>query len=230
MSDRRTGMRGSSDMTISDKALARLRTLVNSGRAAVLTMELQEGVVGTAALMQSLVAEVNELGVRETAGELCKAARLRSVPVVHCVAENRPDGRGATENCAVFAMNNRLRRETGHTPIDQGTPGAALIAEVGPEPDDIVISRMHGLTPFTQTSLDQILRNLGVDTIIVTGVSVNIGIMGTVISAVDLGYNVVLVRDAICGVPRKYTDAVLEHTMALLATVVTFSDLQVAWQ
>ncbi|MFM7871951.1 MAG: cysteine hydrolase [Actinomycetota bacterium] len=215
--------------SLNDKAMSRLRTLVNGGHAAVLTMELQEGVVGREALMQSLVEAVDAGGLRGIAGEVCAEARRRNVPVVHCVAENRPDGRGASDNCAVFAMNNRLRRDTGRTPIDIGSPGAALIPELGPEPDDLVVSRIHGLTPFTQTSLDQILRNLGVDTVIVVGVSVNIGIMGTVISAVDLGYNVVLVRDGVCGVPREYADAVLEHTMPLLATVVTSADLRAAW-
>lgn len=215
--------------TMSEKSMIRLRGLVTSGRAAVLTMELQEGVVGSEALMQTLVEEVNELGVRKVAARLCHEARQRDIPVVHCVAENRSDGLGATDNCAVFALNNRLRRETGSTPIDSGSPGAALIAELGPEPSDLVVSRIHGLTPFTQTSLDQILRNLKIDTIIVTGVSVNIGILGTVISAVDLGYNVVVVRDGVCGVPRHYAQDVLEHTMSLLATVVRCDDVVSAW-
>lgn len=214
---------------LSEKSMTRLRGLITSGHAAVLTMELQEGVVGSQALMQTLVEEVDALGVRDVAARLCRAARQHGVPVVHCVAENRSDGLGGSDNCAVFALNNRLRRDTGSTPIDIGTPGAALIAELGPEPADIVVSRLHGLTPFTQTSLDQILRNLKVDTIIVTGVSINIGILGTVISAVDLGYNVVLVRDGVCGVPRHYAEAVLEHTMALLATVVHSEDVIAAW-
>ena len=214
---------------LSEKSMTRLRGLVTSGHAAVLTMELQEGVVGSKALMQTLVEEVDALGVRDVAARLCRAARQHGVPVVHCVAENRPDGLGGSDNCAVFALNNRLRRDTGGTPIDVGTPGAALIAELGPELSDIVVSRVHGLTPFTQTSLDQILRNLKVETIIVTGVSINIGILGTVISAVDLGYNVVLVRDGVCGVPRQYAEAVLEHTMALLATVVHSEDVTAAW-
>jgi nicotinamidase-related amidase len=214
---------------LSEKSMTRLRALVTSGHAAVLTMELQEGVVGSKALMQTLVEEVDAMGVRDVAARLCRAARQHGVPVVHCVAENRSDGLGGSDNCAVFALNNRLRRDTGGTPIDIGTPGAALIAELGPEASDIVVSRVHGLTPFTQTSLDQILRNLKVDTIIVTGVSINIGILGTVISAVDLGYNVVLVRDGVCGVPRQYAEAVLEHTMALLATVVHSQDVAAAW-
>ena len=34
------------------------------------------------------------------------------------------------------------------------------------------------MTPFTSTSLDQILRNLGIRTVVATGVSVNLGVFG----------------------------------------------------
>jgi nicotinamidase-related amidase len=126
-------------------------------------------------------------------------------------------------------MNNRLRRETGTTPIDQGTEGAKLVSELGPDDRDIVVPRIHGLTPFTQTSLDQILRNMSIRTLVVIGVSVNLGIFGTVMSAVDLGYNVVIVRDGVCGVPREYAEAVLENSLSLLATIATANDVIAAW-
>ncbi len=212
-----------------EKQMNRLAGLLIPETTAVLTMELQNGVVGTGALMAALVEEVERVGVRPTAGRLCTAARDRGIQVVHCVAENRADGRGATDNCKVFAMNNRLRRETGSTPIDQGTDGAKLVAELGPDDRDIVVARIHGLTPFTQTSLDQILRNMSIRTLVVTGVSVNLGIFGTVMSAIDLGYNVVIVRDGVCGVPREYAEAVLENSLSLLATIATADDVIAAW-
>ncbi len=216
-------------LVMDEKQLTRLAGLLVPDTTAVLTMELQNGVVGTGGLMAALVEEVERVGVRPTAGRLCSAARDRGIQVVHCVAENRADGRGATDNCKVFAMNNRLRRETGSTPIDRGTDGAKLVAELGPDDRDIVVARIHGLTPFTQTSLDQILRNMSIRTLVVTGVSVNLGIFGTVMSAVDLGYNVVIVRDGVCGVPREYAEAVLENSLSLLATIATADDVIAAW-
>ena len=214
---------------LDDKQRTRLAELLNSDDVAVLTMELQRGVVGDGALMKALVDEVERVGVRRTAGRLCVAARAKGVPVVHCTAENRPDGIGATDNCKVFAMNARLRRDTGSTPIDQGTEGARLVPELGPESSDVVVARLHGMTPFTSTSLDQILRNMGVRTLVVTGVSVNLGILGTVISAIDLGYRVVLVRDGVCGVPTEYADAVIDNSLSLLATIATADDVIAAW-
>lgn len=215
---------------LDDKQRSRLAALLGTGGVAVLTMELQRGVVGEGALMKALVDEVERVGVRDTAGRLCRAARRHGVPVVHCTAENRPDGVGATDNCKVFAMNTRLRRETGSTPIDQGTEGARLVPELGPEPTDVVVARIHGMTPFTSTSLDQILRNMKVSTLVVTGVSVNLGIFGTVMSAIDLGYQVVLVRDGVCGVPREYADAVIDNSLSLLATVVDVDDVVEVWE
>ena len=43
------------------------------------------------------------------------------------------------------------------------------------------------------------------------------------------GYQVVLPRDAVCGIPADYADAVVDHTLALLATVTTVDDLTAAW-
>jgi len=212
-----------------DKQMTRLRSVMDLKHTAVLTMELQQGVVGEGALMKALVEEVDRVGVRTTAGRLCDEARSRSIRVVHCVAENRPDGVGEIENCKVFAMNARLRRETGTTPIDQGTQGALLVPELGPQPSDVVVSRVHGLSPFTQTSLDQILRNLDIKTLVVTGVSVNLGIFGTVMSAVDLGYNVVIVSDGVCGVPREYAEDVLKNSLSLLATIASADEVIAAW-
>ena len=59
--------------------------------------------------------------------------------------------------------------------------------------------------------------------------SINMGIFGTVMSAVDLGYNVIIVRDGVCGVPREYADAVLENSLSLLATIVTADEVIAAW-
>jgi nicotinamidase-related amidase len=104
-----------------------------------------------------------------------------------------------------------------------------LIPELGPEQSDIVLTRFHGIGPMGGTDLDALLRNLGVTTVVATGVSVNVGITSLVMDAVNAGYQVVLPRDAVAGVPREYADAVIDNTLALLATVTTTRDLIAAW-
>jgi nicotinamidase-related amidase len=105
-----------------------------------------------------------------------------------------------------------------------------VIPEVGVEPDDLVLTRTHGLNPMAGTDLDPILRNLGITTVVVAGVSVNVAITNLVMDAVNLGYQVVLPRDAVCGLPADYADAVIDNTLRLLATVTTVDDLTATWE
>jgi biuret amidohydrolase len=201
-----------------------LRRIVEPASTAVLTMELQNGIVGQDALLPDLVVEVERVGLLDVVRRVCDAARSAGVRVVHCTHESRPDGAGALANCKIFALGERMRRETGHSATEIGRPGADLVDGLE-DPRDIVVPRLTGMTPFTSTSLDQILRNLGIKTVVATGVSINLGVFGMAMSALDLGYQVVVVRDAVAGVPPEFAQAVLDQSISLIATVVTSDDL-----
>ena len=207
----------------------RLASLVAPDSTAVLTMELQRGVVGPGAMMGALVEQVAAAGTIRAAAAVCEAARAAGAPVVHCVVETRPGGAGGSVNCRILGLADKARRERGVAPTEVGSDGARLVPELGEDPRDLVVARWHGLTPFTSTSLDQTLRNLGVSTVVATGVSVNVGILGLCLSAVDLGYQVVVARDAVTGVPEHYSESVMEHSLSMIATIVTSADLARAW-
>jgi nicotinamidase-related amidase len=206
----------------------RLQAVLEPATTAVLTMELQKGVVGEGAMMRALVEELARVDTLDTVRRLCNGARDAGARVVHCTVVARPDGAGSAENCKIFAMSAKARREYGSTATDVGSEGAELIDGLE-DPRDIVVPRLHGMTPFTSTSLDQILRNLGVRTVIATGVSVNLGVFGMALTALDLGYQVVIPTDAVAGVPREYAEAVLEHSLSLIATLTTTEELLALW-
>jgi biuret amidohydrolase len=207
----------------------RLRQLVQPGHTAIVTMELQKGVVGDEAILPALPIAVRECGLLEVAGRVCAAGRANGVHVVHATVSGRSDGAGQAVNCRIFAIGAKRRAEVGHLPTDIGQPGAAVADELDVQPTDIEVSRMHGMTPFTGTQLDSVLRNLGVRTIVLMGVSLNIGIMGAALSALDLGYQIIVVRDAVIGMPKEYGEAILQNTMSMIATVVTADELLTAW-
>jgi len=79
------------------------------------------------------------------------------------------------------------------------------------------------------TDLDALLRNLGIRTLVVTGVSSNIAIPNTVFDAVNLGYQVVVPADAIAGVPASCTAEVIRNSLALVATITTAEALLKQW-
>jgi nicotinamidase-related amidase len=204
--------------------MAELTDLVAPGHTAVVTMELQRGITGDLATMVALREELQARGVIDAAAAVCRGARRAGARVVHCTAVTRPDEAGRLNNCRLLSATAR-----GAHAFEVGSPGAQVMPELEPADSDVEVPRLHGLTPFTGTSLDRVLRNMGVDTVVAVGNSVNVGILGLVLSAVDLGYQVVVPRDAVAGVPAEYGDAVMEHTISLLATVVTGDDLLAAW-
>jgi nicotinamidase-related amidase len=201
-----------------------LSDLAPPDRCAVLTQEIQRGVVGDLSAFPQLAEAAREVGVVPNTARLLAAARARGVPVVHCTAEFRPDRAGSTVNCSLIAA---MLRNPDH--LLAGTPPAELMAALGPEPGDLVSSRLHGVSPFTGTALDTWLRSLGVETVVATGVSVNLGVLGLAIEAVNLGYRVVVPRDTVAGVPRAYADAVLDTTFPLITTLTTVDELLAAW-
>ena len=201
-----------------------LAALLAPAHTAVITSEVQNGVVGERSALPQL-AEAARATVIPNTARLCGAARAVGAQVVHATAERRADGKGSNTNCRLF-----LGVRKSPVALLPGTHEVQVVPELGPEPDDLVLTRLHGLNPMAGTDLDPVLRNLGISTLVVTGVSVNVAITNLVMDAVNLGYQVVLPRDAVAGLPADYADAVIDNTLALLATVTTTDDVLAAWE
>lgn len=87
-------------------------------------------------------------------------------------------------------------KKLGHA----GAPGsrdAEFLPELQPVGDEIVINKTAG-SPFISTNIAYVLRNLGIRTLVVTGVVTTGCVLTTVTDAADSGFHVVLVEDA-CG-------------------------------
>ena len=190
---------------------------------AIVTQECQGAVIGPNAGLAVLAEEARRLALPNIV-RLLPAARAAGVRVVHCLVQRRPDGLGSSHNAKIFAIGR------GDVEIRPGTPGAALLPELGPEPADLVLSRWHGVGPMGGTDLDAVLRNLGVSTIVVVGVSLNIAIPNVVMDAVNAAYRVVVPRDAVAGVPTEYGVAVIANTLSMLATITTTDELLGVWK
>ncbi|MFZ6004688.1 MAG: cysteine hydrolase [Actinomycetota bacterium] len=201
-----------------------LAALLDPAHTAIVTSEVQNGVVGEPSALPALAEEAAREMLPNLA-RLLPVARAAGVQVVHCTAYRRADGKGANLNARLF---QGVRKSP--VPLLPGTPAVEVVSELGPEPEDLVLTRTHGLDPMTGTDLDPVLRNLGVTTIVTTGVSVNVAITNLVMDAVNRGYTVVVPRDAVCGIPRDYADAVIDNTLSLLAVVLTTDDLLEIWK
>jgi biuret amidohydrolase len=200
-----------------------LSDLIDPAITALVTQECQGAVIGPNAQLPQLAEEARHSAIPNIA-RLLLAARSSGVSVVHCLVVRRPDGRGSNRNARLFAA----AKSFGDA-LTPGSEGATLLPELGPHPTDLILTRWHGLGPMGGTDLDYVLRNLGVTTIVGVGVSVNVAITNFVMDAVNSGYQFVLPRDAVAGVPREYADNVIDNTLSLLATVVTSEAVVETW-
>lgn len=200
-----------------------LARLVAPGHTALVTVEVQDGVVGAHSVVPELARAAEP--ILPNIAALAVAARSAGVPVVHCTVDARADGLGANRNTRLFAAMAKARDHKPGGELRRATVHAA----VGASHDDLIMGRLHGVSPMTGTSLDPVLRNLGVTTIVATGVSLNVALLGFAFEAVNLGYQFVLPRDAVAGVDAEFADALIERTFSLLATITMSADVRTIW-
>ncbi len=201
-----------------------LRALVDPAHTALVTQECQRGVMGDLSQLPELAAAASGVMTANVA-RLALAARSAGIPVIHCVAERRADGRGANANARIFQYMARAPVK-----LLPGSEAAAIVPEISVTEDDLVMARLHGLSPFQGTELDFVLRNLGVRTIVGVGVSVNVAMQSFAFDAVNASYQVVIPRDAVAGFPKEYVEAVFAHTLGAVATLVETEDVVGAWR
>jgi nicotinamidase-related amidase len=200
-----------------------LASLLSPAHTALVTQEIQRGVIGDLSALPELAKEGQR--VLPQIARLVAAARVRGVRVIHCIAVRRGDGLGANTNARIFQYMAKAEPK-----LIPGSPAAEIVPEVAVAPSDLVLPRIHGLSPFQGTELDFVLRNEGVRTIVGVGVSVNVAITNLAFDAVNAGYQVVLPTDAIAGTPREYAEQVFQHTLRNVATLASTDDVLAAWR
>ena len=137
--------------------------------------------------------------VVDNAVRLMNGARQASIPIFYAMANHRQDGQ--IRSMIVTDTDMRLRpwpngqcNPTVHG-ATEGSWAQKVIEEIAPRPEDTIIPKYRWST-FHQTYFDLALRSREIDTIIISGGAVDVGVASTVYAARDLDYNVIVVRDA----------------------------------
>jgi len=137
----------------------------------------------------------------DNAARLMRAARAKHIPIFFAKGNHRPDN--ATSAQLITDTNMRLEPwpggEVTKNPmrVIAGSSSSEVLPELDPRPDDYYIPKFRW-SAFFQTSLDLSLRARGIDTLIISGGSTDVGIVSTVFSGRDMDYHMIIVRDA-CG-------------------------------
>lgn len=164
--------------------------------------------------VQSAVAQVRRL---------VDAARDGAVPVVWVELATSPD---------TWTVNNWLRNGSRSLPLGDanpcltGTPGAAWYGGLRPGDGEIVVTK-DAYSGFIGTGLDVLLRQAGIDWVIVAGLTTECCVFSTANDAMQYDFPVVVPRDATASYGASYHEAALS-LLALNASMISTTDELVA--
>jgi nicotinamidase-related amidase len=132
---------------------------------------------------------------------LSKAGRAAGLPVFFAKGNHRADNATTallltdTNNSLTPWPNGEVTKSKMH--VIAGDKSSDVLADLEPQADDYYIVK-YRWSAFFQTYLDLALRTRGIDTIIISGGSTDVGVTSTLYSGRDLDYNMIVVSDA-CG-------------------------------
>ena len=109
------------------------------------------------------------------------------------------------------------------TVLTKGSWGSQVIDELEQKPEDICVDKFD-MNGFWNTPLDNILRNLGKETLIFTGVNTDQCVMTTLQNASFLGYDCILLRDCTATLSPEYCSQATFYNVEACFGFVTNSE------
>ena len=154
---------------------------------------------------------------------LLGAARSADVPVVFVVHQIRPDGSDAqspfwTEAESVGDLYPDVREQV------VGSRWTELADGLEPQPGDHVLPKKR-YGAFSGNDLQFLLRNLGVETLVLTGVETEICVLATAYHAFNDDYRVVVASDGTAGLEPELADAALRIVAREVGWVATCDEI-----
>ena len=173
---------------------------LDPSKIALVLIDLQNAIVGMSPVPHSAAQVV------ENSKKLAEAFRVHGAPVVYVRVD----------------LNDFM-----NLPVDQphnlgDKPLPAVASEIAPaagfQPGDILVTKRHW-GAFAGTDLEQQLKSRGIDTVVLTGISTNVGVESTARQGTGLGFAFVLVEDACSAQSAEHHRFAFEHIFPRLTRV-----------
>jgi nicotinamidase-related amidase len=185
---------------------------IKPGKTALLLVDIQKLVSSKPLLQEALDAGLPEREVREALREydqrvkkvvknaqrILQACRKKGYDITHIKL-----GAQTSDPRHTAKIN---RKANFIVPMD--AEKGRFFDEVKPAKGELVFPKTNG-GAFTGTNLDFVLRNMDIQSIIVTGFLTDQCVLATAICGGDIGYDVMLIEDACTGTTKENHDAVI---------------------
>ena len=177
---------------------------IDPKKTALVLIDLQQGIVGRS------VAPRSGPEVVKNASRLAAEFRALGSTVVLVRVAFEPDVRDF--------LNPPADSPPQFNPASLAPSWAQIVPELGPMPGDLVITKRQW-GAFYGTDLDLQLRRRGVGTIVLGGISTNIGVESTARSAFEHGYAQVFAEDAMASLGAEMHDFTVKNIFPRLGNV-----------
>ena len=170
---------------------------VDTARLALVIIDMQRDFLEAGGFGEALGNDVSQLArIVPACAALLRALRKAGIPIIHTREGHRPDLSDAPKAKVERGAPSLRIGDAGPMGriLIRGEAGHDIVAELAPLPGEPVVDK-PGKGAFYQTDLDLMLRNGGIDTLLVCGVTTEVCVHTTIREANDRGYRCIAAAD-----------------------------------
>lgn len=187
---------------------------------AVVLIEYQNDFTSEGGVLHSAVTDVmDKTGMLANTKRVVEKARAAGATVMHA-----PITFAAGYNELSAHPYGILKGVVDGNAFVKGSWGAAIVAELAPEPGDILIEGKRGLDTFASTNLDFILRSKGITTLVLGGFLTNCCVESTMRSGYENGYQVITLSDCVAATSVAEHDNALRYDYPMFSQPMTSAE------
>lgn len=182
---------------------------IDPKRTAILAIDFENDIVDSTPGVEPVI---------ENASHMLDGGRQCHIPILFIKVCFDTEYRDAPPKSPLFQMVKQKGILRG------GTRGTEIHSRLHPRPDEPVLAKTC-INPFLTTNLQQRLNSLGVDTLIIMGLWTNYAVESTVRHASDMGYGVIVLRDACASNAPENHEFTINNILPTLAVVSSVGDV-----
>jgi nicotinamidase-related amidase len=180
---------------------------------ALVLIEYQNEFTSDGGVLHGAVSAVmDKTGMLSNTVALVEAARAAGVTIMHAPITFAP-GYGELSRHPYGILKGVV---DGNAFV-KGTWGAAIVDDLTPAENDIIIEGKRGLDTFASTNLDFILRSKGIETVIIGGFLTNCCVESTMRSAYENGYRVITLTDCTAATSAEEHDNAIAYDFPMFS-------------
>ncbi|MGZ6546083.1 MAG: cysteine hydrolase [Actinomycetota bacterium] len=184
---------------------------------AVLLIEFQNDFTSDGGALHGAVQDVMEsTNMLENTKKLVDQARAAGATIIHAPIRFADGYHEITEH-----PYGILAGVVDNKAFVKDTWGAAIVDDLAPQADDIVIEGKRGLDTFASTNLDFILRSKGVKTVALGGFLTNCCVESTMRSAYEKGFDVITLTDCVAATSQAEHDNAIQYDYPMFSKPMT---------